>query len=233
MPCYDFAMIDLNAIKAQIRNLNPSLVIKGGDKIDQSVNMRDFNYSPIVILLSPGEENPDLIANEIKKLSIKKGSPKKTDISSITLSPYLGIIKSPELPGRRVNIEFAITSRVSHPIVIKGVNASLNNEPLHFKSFFKINSDNSREPDFSTRLPIIINSMGSGRLSVVLENFSKWPIVKGRLQGKLYVLMGDKEVIYKKYFFNVDDAMINTLQGIGKVALENKIAVVFDAMIES
>lgn len=226
-------MFDLDAIKIQIAKLNPSFVIKGGDKIDQGVNMRDFNYSQIVILLPPDSQNPDLISNEIRKLSMQKGHSKKNDIASITLSPYLGIVMSPELPGTRVNFEFAITNKIDYPIVIKGINAVLNNEPLHFKSFFKVNADNSREPDFSTRLPIVVNSKGSGRLSVVLENFSKWSITKGRLEGELYVLLGDKKVTREKYFLTVDSAMTKTLKGLSEVASKNNVAIVFDAMIES
>ena len=226
-------MIDLNAIKIQIEKINPSFIFKGGDKIDQLVNMRDFNYTPIVLLLPPDNQNPDLISNEIRKLSRQKGHFKRNDIASITISPYLGIVMSPELTGTRVNFELAITNKVGHPIVIKGVNAVLNNEPLHFKSFFKVNADNSREPDFSTRFPIIVNSKGSGTLSVVLENFSKWSITEGRLEGELHVLLGDKKVAREKYFLTVDSAMTKTLKGLSEVASKNNVAIVFDAMIES
>lgn len=226
-------MIDLNAIKVAIGQLNPKLEIKTGDKIDESINMRDLNYSQIVVLFQPSDKNPDLITSEIKKLSKQKDSSKKSTIASITLSPYLGFVKSPELPGTRVNLEFAVTNKIEEPIVVKGVDASLNNDQLHFKSFFKINSDNSREPDFSTRLPIIINSKGSGRLSVVLENFSKWLVKEGQLQGKLRVLLGNHRIIQEKFIFRVNSEMINTLEGLAKVSSENKVAIVFDAMIES
>lgn len=226
-------MLDLNAIKIQLKQLNPRLVIKSGDKIDKQINIKDFNYSPLVVVLTPNDTNPDLISSEIKRLSRQKNQPKQKRLAGITLSPYLGIVISPELPGTRVNLEFAITNNLDHPIVVKGVDAILNNEPLHFKSFFKVNANNSREPDFSTRLPIVVNSRGSAIIPVVLENFSKGIIAEGRFEGEIYVLLGDKKIAKEKYVLTVNRPMIETLSGLREVAFKNNVAIVFDAMIES
>jgi len=145
----------------------------------------------------------------------------------------MGIVKSPELPGIRIHLEFAVTNRHLEPRVINGTYVKLNDGLIHFKKFFRVNNDSSREPDFTTRFPIIINSKGATRLAIEFENLEQPLIEKGLLEGELFVLMGDDTYTFRKFLFEVNDAMVNTLAVLQKASSDNQKPIIFDAMIKS
>lgn len=65
---------------------------------------------------------------------------------------------------------------------------------LHFKLFFKINENGSRQPDLTARFPIIVNSKGTARLAMEFENLEVPVIHEGTLKGELIVLTGEEKV---------------------------------------
>lgn len=213
-------------------SLSPSL--KLGDKKNVNVNVSGNLIINQAYAGTVSEYNPDLIAEKSQELlSSGKVSDTIDDTIKITLSPYMGVVKSSNLPGTRVHLEFTATNGYDYPLVIKGAYVKLGNGQLHFKLFFKINETGSRQPDLTTRFPIIINSKGTARLAMEFENLEVPLIYKGVLKGELIVLTGEEKVTKEEFEFEVNEAMINTLNQLQKIAEDNKAPVVFDAMIRS
>jgi hypothetical protein len=215
-------------------SVSPSLSIKTGKK--QTVNVKAGNVNIInqAYMGTTSSDNPDLIAEKGQKL-IQSGSRKifTTANMELVLSPYIGVIKSPELPGTRFHLEFAVINNNDRPKIIKGAYVKLNRGLVHFKRFFKVNGHGSREPDLTKRFPIVVASRGARELSVEFENLEQSLIKKGSLKGELYVLIGNKELAKQNFTFEVNDAMVNTLNSLQQSALKNKVPLLFDAMIKS
>lgn len=222
-----------------IEQLTANANLKFGGKTEVKVEIGQIITNVYAGTISP-TSNPDLIATTAQEL--KSPSPSSSPSPSpendeqdafIVLSPYLGIVKSKELPGTRVQLEFTVTNNLDRPIVLRGALLNLNNGEVNFKKFYKVRNDGSREPDFVTRFPIIINSRGSTRLGIEFENIEKPLIEKGDLNGELVVLIDQTQFTTKSFIFEVNDAMMNTLPLFQEQATSTGVPVVFDAMIKS
>lgn len=179
--------------------------------------------------------NPDLISKRAQEL-ISNPQVQNEDTRQdafLVLSPYLGVIKSKELKGTRLQLEFTVTNNLERPIVLKGVLLRLNKGEVNFNKFFKVREDAGREPDFTTRFPIVLNSKGATRLSVEFENLEQPLIEKGSLKGELLVLIDRTRVATQDFIFEVNDAMVNTLNLMQQQAELSGSPVAFDAMIKS
>lgn len=64
------------------------------------------------------------------------------------------------------------------------------------------------------------------------ENLEVPLIHQGTLKGELIVLTGEEKVAKEEFEFEVNEAMVNTLNQLQKIAENNKAPVVFDAMIK-
>ncbi len=213
-------------------SFNPSL--KLGDKKEVKVNVSGNLVINQAYVGTASEVYPDLVAQQTQHLLDSSGTQNNIDGKIIlTISPYMGVVKSPNLPGTRVHVEFTISNKYDYPQVIKGANLKLGKGQLHFKLFFKINENGSRQPDLTTRFPIIINSKGTTRLSMEFENLEIPLIHEGNLTGELIVLTGEEKVAQITFEYEVNIAMINTLNQLQKIAEDNKSPIVFDAMIKS
>lgn len=215
-----------------IEELTPTASLKIGGKTEVKIGNVQINQ---VYAGTISPENPDPIAEKAQQLiseSSKQGESPQQD-AFLVLSNYLGVIKSPELLGTRVHLEFTVTNNLDRPIVIKGVLLKLNGGEVNFKKFFRIKEDASREPDFTTRFPIIINSKGAIRLSIEFENLEKPLIGKGNLKGELLVLIDRIRVATQEFVFEVNDTMINTLNLMQEQANISKSPVAFDAALQS
>ncbi|OGK46197.1 hypothetical protein A3B46_03255 [Candidatus Roizmanbacteria bacterium RIFCSPLOWO2_01_FULL_39_19] len=213
-------------------SLNPSL--KLGDKKEVNVNVsRDLVINQAYVGTA-SEVYPDLVAQQTQELLSSDGSMGNIDNKmSLTLSPFMGIVKSPTLLGTRIHLEFTITNQYGYPQVIKGVNIKLGNGPMHFKLFFNVDQGGSRLPDLNIRFPIVVNARGTTRLAIEFENAKQKLIHKGNIESKLIVLTGEEKIISKKFIFEVNEAMENTLAHLQDLANKNKSPIVFDAMIKS
>jgi len=216
-----------------IEELSFSPSVKLGDKKNVNVRVAGNLVINQAYAGTVSEYNPDLIAEKSQEL-LSSGKTRDTIDANIkiTLSPYMGIVKSSNLPGTRVHIEFTATNSHNYPQVIKGAYVKLGKGQLHFKLFFKINENGSRQPDLTTRFPIIINSKGTARLAMEFENLEVPLIHKGVLEGELIVLTGEEKVSKSEFEFEVNEAMVNTLNQLQKIAKDNKAPVIFDAMIK-
>jgi hypothetical protein len=213
-------------------SFNPSL--KLGDKKEVNVNVSGNLVINQAYVGTASEVYPDLIAQQTQHLLGSSNTQNNIDDKIVlTISPYMGVVKSPNLPGTRVHIEFTISNKYDYPQVIKGANLKLGDGHLHFKLFFKINENGSRQPDLTTRFPIIVNSKGTTRLSMEFENLEIPLIHKGNLTGELIVLTGEEKVAQITFEYEVNIAMVNTLNKLQKIAENNKSPIVFDAMIKS
>ncbi len=230
--------MDVNALGAilKVEQLSvgaPTLKL-GGDKnntLNVGGNLTVINHT---FAGTATLDNPNVIAQQSQQIISNKGSgDSKEESIHLTLSPYLGVVKSPNLPGTRVQVEFAVTNEYDRPKVIKGSYIKLNDGILNFKLFFKVNQNGSREPDLGIRFPVIINAKGATRLSVEYENLEQPLIKKGHLKGELIVLTGDETVAIKQFEYEVNDAMVNTFNALQQAANENNAPIVFDAMIKS
>lgn len=215
-----------------IEQLTPTANVKIGGKTEVKIANVQINQ---VFAGTVSSNNPDLIAERIHQLS--SNPPKEENDSEqdafLVLSPYLGVVKSPDLPGTRVHLEFTVTNRLDRPIILKGTLLKLNSGELNFKKFFRVKEDAGREPDFSTRFPIIANARGAARLAVEFENLEKPLITKGTLKGELHVLIDRIRVATQEFIFEVNEAMDKTLNLIQEQASVSNAPVVFDAMIQS
>lgn len=217
-----------------LQPLNPALskISLEGNKID--TNGGDSYIINNIYMATPSPQIPDTIVTGGEEIEEDKADTAQRDNAiSIILSPFMGVVKSPELPGTRIQLEFAITNGHTEPVVIKGSYVRLNREIVHFKKFFKINLNSSREPDYTTRFPVIINSKGSARLAIEFENFEIPIIEKGNLGGEVFILIGNKKIASTAFIYEVNDAMIKTLDSFQMLALSHGSPFVFDAMIKS
>lgn len=215
-----------------IEQLTPTANVKIGGKTEVKIANVQINQ---VFSGSVSSDNPDLVAEKVHQLS--ENPPKEDENSEqdafLVLSPYMGIVKSPELPGTRVHLEFTVTNKLNRPIVLKGALLKFNGGELNFKKFFKVKEDAGREPDFTTRFPIIISSNGATRLNVEFENLEKALIEEGSLKGELHILIDRNRIATQDFIFDVNKAMKNTLIIMEQQALATNAPVVFDAMIQS
>lgn len=229
-------MADINAvkvdsvIKVEKASISPTLKF-GGDK-------EIFNVSGDLVVnqvyagtVSP--QNPDLLVQESQAILSETTSQNPIQNLELVLSPFFGIVKSPFLKGTRVQLEFTIINSNDIPKVIKGTYAEINGGTVNFKLFFSVNADGVRQPDLTVRYPIVVNAKGVARLSVEFENLEQQFIDKGVLNCELYVLIGDINVITKKFTLEVNDAMVNTLNAMNKAANENNAPILFDTRIKS
>jgi hypothetical protein len=217
-----------------IEKLSLSPSVKLGDKKNVNVNVAGNLVINQAYAGTVSEYNPDLIAEKSQELlSSGKVGDTIDDNIKITLSPYMGVVKSSNLPGTRVHLEFTATNRYDYPLVIKGAYVKLGNGQLHFKLFFKINENGSRQPDLTTRFPIVVNSRGTARLAMEFENLEIPLIHQGTLRGELIVLTGEDKVTNEDFEFEVNEAMVNTLNRLQKISEDNKAPIIFDAMIKS
>lgn len=228
-----------------IEGISANANLKFGGKTEVKVENLQVTYNNVYMGTVSPSTNPDQIASTAQDL-INNRSPSVSPSPSqspspeedyqgafIVLSPYLGIVKSKEKPGTRTQLEFTVTNNLNRPTVIKGVLLSLNSGEVSFKKFYKVRDDGNREPDFSTRFPIIINSRGIVRLGIEFENIEKNLIEKGNLPGKLIALIDQAELTSKDFVFEVNESMINILQIFQEQASTTGVPVVFDAMIRS
>lgn len=227
--------MDISAVGKilSIEELTANANLKIGGKTEVKIGNLQVNQ---VFAGTISPDNPDLIAEKVNQLTlnpIKEDKENKEQDAFIVLSPYLGIVKSPDLPGTRVHLEFTVTNKLDRPIVLKGVLLKLNKGELNFKKFFRVREDAGREPDFTTRFPIIVNAKGATRLAIEFENLEKPLINQGSLQGELDVLIDRIRIATQEFIFEVNEAMENTLNLIQKQALLTNAPVVFDAMIQS
>ena len=221
-----------------IEEVTLSPTFKTGDKntvnLNASGNIFVINHA-FAGTVSPN--NPDLIAEKTQEL-LSSNNPEGNNNAhyphlELTLGPFIGIVKSPNLKGTQIHVEFVATNTDDKPNVISGCYLKLSNGLVHFKKFFQINQNGSREPDLTTRFPIIINSRGATRLSVEVENLDQQLIEKGTLKGGIFVLSRGEQVASKDFIFEVNQAMVNTLAYLQGLAENNKAPLIFDAMIKS
>ncbi|MEX1997586.1 MAG: hypothetical protein WEA04_02835 [Candidatus Andersenbacteria bacterium] len=156
-----------------------------------------------------------------------------TEQSFLTLSPFMGVIKSQELPGTRIHLEFTFHNQSEAPVAIKAVYVTLGDGIVHFKKFFKINENGSRADDFTTRLPIVVARKGIARLAIEFENLEINLIHEGTVSGALNVLANDRMVVSKDFVFEVNSAMISTLASLQSESAKQGGPTFFDAMIRS
>ena len=215
-----------------IEELTATANLKIGGKTEIKTGNIQVNQ---VFVGTVSPNNPDLIAERVQEL-ISNPQVQNEDTRQdafLVLSPYLGVIKSKELKGTRVQLEFTVTNNLERPIVLKGVLLRLNKGEVNFNKFFKVREDAGREPDFMTRFPIVLNSKGATRLSVEFENLEQPLIKKGSLKGELLVLIDRTRVATQEFIFEVNDAMVNTLNLMQQQAELSGSPVAFDAMIKS
>jgi hypothetical protein len=222
-------------LKVDKANISPKFKF-GGDK--KTINVENLTLNQMITNQYAGtisEQNPDLIAEQVHELSNNKESPPSSTNPNIELviSPFIGIVKSPNLPGTRVHLEFTVINNNEIPITIKGINARVGEENLHFKLFFSINDKGMRSPDLSQRFPIFVGRQNGMRIAVELENFERQLINQGELPCELFILIGNSDVVSQKFVFDVNEAMINTLNLLDAEARTNNSPLVFDAMIKS
>jgi len=217
-----------------IERLSFSPSLKMGEKKNVNINVSGNFTINQAYAGTVSEYNPDLIEERTQEL-LSAGKPNDTIDANIriSLSPYLGIVKSSNLPGTRVHIEFTASNGYDYPQVVRGAYVKFGEGQLHFKLFFKINENGSRQPDLTARFPIIINSKGTARFSMEFENLEIPLIRQGKIKGELIVLTGEERIAKSEFEFEVNEAMINTLDQLQKITEENKAPVVFDAMIKS
>ena len=215
-----------------IEELTATANLKIGGKTEIKTGNIQVNQ---VFVGTVSPNNPDLLAERVQEL-ISNPQVQNEDTRQdafLVLSPYLGVIKSKELKGTRVQLEFTVTNNLERPIVLKGVLLRLNKGEVNFNKFFKVREDAGREPDFMTRFPIVLNSKGATRLSVEFENLEQPLIEKGSLTGELLVLIDRTRVATQEFIFEVNEAMVNTLNLMQQQAEQSGSPVAFDAMIKS
>ncbi|TSC86238.1 MAG: hypothetical protein G01um10147_950 [Microgenomates group bacterium Gr01-1014_7] len=222
----------------QIEPVNPWIVNSGvvttaqvsGDNNQTNVT----NVYNNIYMGTISQNYPDQIAEQVKYIVATPPNHNTNDPNLIiTLSPFMGVVKSPELPGTRIQIEFTILNTQNETKIIKGVYVKLGDGEVNFKKFFKINENSSREPDYTKRFPIVINSKGADKLAIEFENLDIPLIHKGDIEGELVVLTGEEKLAKKDFIFEVNEAMVNTLDALQQNAAENQMPIVFDAMIKS
>ena len=229
--------MDISGVKVEsifkAEQVNPTLKI-GGDESKKIAVAGDFKVFNIYVG-TPSAANPDLIAQKVDNLISSPNPNQKTTDNNLLVatSPFLGIVKTPESVGTRINLEFAIINKYDTPVVIKGAYVKLDKGRVHFKKFFKINADSSREPDFTTRFPIIINSRGATTLAIEFENVEQTLISKGNLIGELFVLTGEDSVTSTKFELDVNESLVKLLEDFQKKAIDSKTAYLFDAMLKN
>lgn len=229
-------MADINAVKIQPSinvekaSFSPSLKL-GGNK--ETINVAGDLTVNHVYGGTVSAQNPDLLVQETQEILSNTTPHNPLENLELVLSPFFGIVKSPSLKGTRVQLEFTLVNNNDSPKVIKGTYAEINGGTVNFKLFFSVNPDGFRVPDLTVRYPIVVNAKGVARLSVEFENIEQQLIEKGTLDCELFVLIGDINVITKKFTFEVNEAMINTLNALDQAANENNAPILFDARIKS
>lgn len=234
-------MADLNGVKLDSvlkvdkANLSPQFKF-GGDK--KTINVEKLTVNQTINNQYAGTisaQNPDLIAQQAQLISSSKNAHPSSITSNIevVLSPFISVVKSPDLSGTRVHIEYTIINNNEVPITVKGTHARIENNNVHFKLFFSINERGLRAPDLSMRFPILVGRKNGMRIAMELENFEKQLIKKGILSCELFILIGNSDVVSQKFIFDVNEAMVNTLEMLDSEAKSNNAPLVFDAMIKS
>lgn len=227
--------MDISGIKIDVK---PSLTVEkvspsfkfGGDKTNQNLSIEGNLTINQTYIGTASVNNPDLIASKVDQITSAREF-KNESKASIVVSPFMGIVKSPERPGTRLHLEFAITNEKDMPLVINGVYVKIGGGVAHFKKFFKVQEDSVRIPDFSIRFPIIVNSKGASRLSVEFENIDQHLITRGELISQVFVLLGDEQVSSKEFTIDVNEAMWNTLSHLQEIAEKESAPLIFDAMV--
>lgn len=230
--------MDISGIKVdsiiKVEKLNPTLRI-GGDNNSQNLSVAGNLTINQVYTGTVSPQNPDLVARKVDQLTSGESTVNLAtgNQMQITVSPFMGIVKSPEMPGTRIHLEFAIANNNETPKIINGAYVKLNEGKVHFKKFFKINPDSSRAPDFTTRFPLIITTKGATTLAIEFENVQEALIASGKVKGVLYILTGDETVASKEFILDVNAAMDALLKQFQDIATKNNAPLVFDAQLES
>ncbi len=194
-----------------IESLHLSFFFKtGNNKTTNQAAGRDVN-NYMTIINKDAKGNQDLIVQKAQKLTANKNEISKANLK-IVLGTYLRIVKSAEKPGTRVHLDFAVMNQTDRPAVLQGTYIKLDDGIVHFKKFYKSNSNGSREPDMSKGFPVIINSNGAEKLEIEYENIDQELIHKGRVDGEVFVLAEGDSLSSKTFSLPVDDAMIETLK---------------------
>ena len=214
-----------------MKSLHLSVFFKGGDKRTTNlVANRDIN-SYTIINNNSLNSSPDSIEAKAQKLISSQNSPSNTTL--VVVGTFLGIVKSIEKPGTRVHLDFAVINKDNSPTVLQGTYIKFNDGVVHFKKFYKSNSNGSREPDMSKWFPIVINSQGAEKLEIEFENIDLELIHKGKNDGEIFVLAESNKLSSRKFILNVDDAMLATLKDSQESADKTEIPAIFQATIQS
>lgn len=212
--------------------LHLSFLYRGGDK--KTTNLaagRDINTT-MIVFDKDKSNSPDLTVSKAQKLIAKKGKSTRASLN-IVLGTFIGIVKSAEKPGTRVQLEFAVMNKAAKPTVLQAAYIKLNDGIVHFKNFYKSNSNGSREFDMSSSFPIIINSNGATKLQIEFENIKQTLIDKGKNKGEIFVLAENNTISSRKFSLPVNDAMIEILKQSQDSADKTGIPLIFPATIQS
>lgn len=229
--------MDISGVKVDIKptlnieKVSPSFKL-GGDKNTQNLSMQGNFTINNTYVGTASVNNPDLIESKVEQITSGNQQQIQQEKVSVVVSPFMGIVKSPERPGTRLHFEFAVVNEGDTPLAINGVYVKIGASKAHFKKFFIIKENSVRVPDFSIRFPIIVNLKGAARLPVEFENIDQKLIVKGEIVSQVFVLIGNEQVASKKFTLDVNEAMWNTLAQLQDVATKEKAPLIFDAMLK-
>jgi len=228
--------MDISGVKVDIKptlnieKVSPSFKF-GGDKKTQNLSVEGNFTINNTYVGTASVNNPDLIASKVEQITSGDQNTRQEKVS-VVVSPFMGIVKSPERPGTRLHLEFAVMNEGDIPLAINGFYVKIGEGTAHFKKFFIIKENSVRVPDFSMRFPIIVNSKGAARLPVEFENIDQELIVKGEITSQVFVLIGSGQVASKEFALDVNEAMWNTLAQLQEVATKEKAPLIFDAMLK-
>lgn len=229
--------MDISGVKVDIKptlnieKVSPSFKL-GGDKNTQNLSVEGNFTINNTYVGTASINNPDLIESKVEQITSGNQQQARQEKVSVVVSPFMGIVKSPERPGTRLHLEFAVINEGDMPLAINGVYVKIGEGKAHFKKFFIIKENSVRVPDFSIRFPIIVNSKGAARLPVEFENIGQKLIVKGEIISQIFVLIGNEQVASKEFTLDVNEAMWNTLAQLQEVATKEKAPLIFDAMLK-
>jgi len=227
-----YKTMGINIFDKLIDSLHLSFFFKGGAKKTTNVAAgRDINIG-MVVVNKDVDKNEDLIVEKAQKLLANKSDSSKADLI-VVFGTFLGIVKSAEKPGTRVHLDFAVMNKVDRPTVLQGAYMRINDGIVHFKMFYKSNSNGSREPNMSEGFPIVINSKGATKLQIEFENIDQSLIHKGDNEGEVFVLAENDTLASKKFLLPVDDAMIEVFRQSQDSADNTGIPSIFPATIKS
>jgi hypothetical protein len=203
-------------------------LLKLGDK---KVEINNSNNYSIVVMSSADPSQRELEVKKARSLIESEGRKNEESLSVIP-SPFLGIVNSANLPGTRLQVEFAVVNKKDEPVALNGVYIELDGGQVFFKKFILVNSDGIRVPDFQTRFPIVINRNGVARLAVEFENYEVDLIKEGQQKIKIVATAGSEIWGKGEAVLDTNKALLNTLRGLNQRATQDG-PIVFDVMVET